>query len=65
MTLPDLIPYIDKDVRVYLFDGRIIEGKLSFIPARNTRFVKNEFCFTLGKIKFGPLGVWKIEEVEK
>lgn len=65
MTLPELIPYIGKDVRVYLFDGRIIEGKLSFIPARNTKIAKNDFCFTLGKVKFVPLGVWKIEEVKK
>lgn len=65
MTLPDLIPYIDKDVRLYMFDGRIIEGKLSFIPARNTKFAKNEFCFTLGKNKFGPMAVWKLEEVTK
>lgn len=33
MILTDLMEYVGKRVRVYLLDGRVIEGILEYVPA--------------------------------
>ncbi len=65
MILPELIKYLNKRIKAYFYDGRIIEGILIYVPPKNTKDKRDPSYFKIGSSTFGSLEVQRVEEVKR
>lgn len=65
MIMTDLIKYLNKRVKAFFYDGRIIEGIITYVPPKSTKDKREPSYFKIGSSTFGPLEVQRVEEVQK
>ena len=64
MILTDLFEYIGKRIRVYLNDGRVLEGVLEYIPTYSEMYqFRRVKHFYIGEESFRCHYVQKVEEI--